>query len=120
MNSFKRLQGWFSIDCERMRFLDHRRVSLLEAIDELGSITKAAKRLPISYKSAWETINSMSDVTGHPLVACTAGGKGGGGSQLTDCGRGLVAFYRMVERKNHLAALELERLINEGTGGDHD
>jgi molybdate transport system regulatory protein len=34
------------------------RVALIEAVDELGSIAAAAKRLGLSYKGAWDIVQA--------------------------------------------------------------
>ncbi len=59
------------------KFLGGDRINLLEKIDELGSITKAAKDVGISYKTAWDTINMINNLAEKPLVDRLTGGKGG-------------------------------------------
>lgn len=56
---------------------------LLELIDTLGSINKAASSLGISYRRAWSYINSMEETLKMSLVERSRGGSGGGGSRLT-------------------------------------
>lgn len=72
-------------------------VQLLKAIENCGSITHAAKAAGVSYKTAWEAIEAMNHLAGTPLVARVAGGKGGGGSQLTARGRQLVQNFQHIE-----------------------
>ena len=74
-----------------------RRIRLLEAIDEHGSITRAAKAVPLSYKAAWDALDALNNLAERPLVARSAGGRQGGGTRLTDAGRELVALYRAVQ-----------------------
>ena len=45
-----------------------RRVGLLRAIAEHGSITQAAKAIGMSYKAAWDAIDTMNNLAGAPLV----------------------------------------------------
>jgi len=78
-------------------FLGDTRIRLLEAIGELGSITQAAKTVPLSYKAAWDAVNTMNTLADEPLVERAVGGTGGGGTHLTAYGRRLVAFYRAME-----------------------
>ena len=73
------------------------RIELLSRIDELGSITRAAKAMRMSYKAAWEAVNAMNAQSPAPIVERVSGGKGGGGTSLTDRGRELIAIYRRVE-----------------------
>lgn len=85
-----------------------RRIRLLEAIDAQGSITRAAKALPMSYKAAWDAVDAMNNLSDQPLVARSAGGRQGGGTRLTDAGRRLIAAYRALalEQQGALARLQ--------------
>ncbi|WP_324778107.1 winged helix-turn-helix domain-containing protein, partial [Ralstonia pickettii] len=56
------------------------RIELLAAIGQTGSITAGAKAVGLSYKAAWDAIDTMNNLAGEPLVVRTTGGKGGGGS----------------------------------------
>jgi len=105
-----RLHGSFSVDSEGVPFLDCNRVRLLEAIDDLGSIAKAARQLPMSYKAAWDALNVMGTQAGRPLVTRTVGGAGGGGSRLTEHGRELIALYQALEEVYEGA---ISRLANQ-------
>ncbi|MCK5345180.1 MAG: LysR family transcriptional regulator, partial [Candidatus Heimdallarchaeota archaeon] len=77
-------------------FLRNSSVGLLEYIDKLGSITKAAKKMNISYKTAWDTLNNINNVSDAPIIESISGGQGGGGSKLTEKGRKLVEIYRII------------------------
>ncbi|MDE2299955.1 MAG: LysR family transcriptional regulator, partial [Burkholderiales bacterium] len=54
------------------------RVALLEAIRDTGSMTRAARAVGISYKTAWDRVQGMNNGAGRALVERTAGGVGGG------------------------------------------
>jgi len=54
------------------------RISLLEMINQHGSITQAAKSVGVSYKTAWEALDTMQNLSGEALVESLTGGKGGG------------------------------------------
>jgi len=41
-------------------FLGGIQINLLEKIEELGSITRAAKAVGICYKTAWDTIHQIN------------------------------------------------------------
>jgi len=73
------------------------RIELLRRIEELGSISRAAKAMQMSYKVAWEAVNAMNVQSPTPIVERVTGGKGGGGTSLTDWGRELIAIYQQVE-----------------------
>jgi molybdate transport system regulatory protein len=73
------------------------RIALLAAIAEHGSITQAAKAVRMSYKAAWDAVDAMNNLAGEPLVERLAGGKGGGGTRLTERGADLVRQFRQLE-----------------------
>src|SRR5512144_269203 len=62
-------------------FLGGDRIALLEAIDRQGSITRAARAVGVSYKTAWDAVDAMNNVAGSPLVSRSVGGRGGGGAR---------------------------------------
>ena len=74
------------------------RVELLAAIGQLGSITGAAKAVGLSYKAAWDAIDTMNNLAGEALVERVTGGKGGGGTRLTARGQQLVDNFRTIEQ----------------------
>ncbi len=76
-----------------------KRIALLEAVKELGSISKAAKKVPISYKVAWEMIDSMNNLSKKPIVTKVIGGSGGGGSRLTIYGEKLISDYYILKKE---------------------
>lgn len=77
-------------------------IDLLMAVDECGSISKAAKRVGISYKTAWDRIDVMNNLASQPMVTRSAGGAKGGGTALTDFGRDIVrGFQALREEHRH-------------------
>ena len=76
------------------------RVQLLALVGEQGSITHAAKAMKMSYKAAWDAIDTMNNLAGEPLVERVAGGKGGGGTRLTPRGQQLVENFRRIEAEH--------------------
>ena len=75
----------------------HGRIALLSAVGEAGSITQAAKALGMSYKGAWDAIDTMNTLSGEPLVERATGGRGGGGTRLTERGLQLVERYTELD-----------------------
>lgn len=75
------------------------KVDLLEAIERTGSISAGARELGLSYRRAWDLVDTMNHCFKHPLVARVKGGKGGGGAQLTSEGREILDLYRSMETK---------------------
>ncbi len=81
----------------RGRRWDH--LELLERIDATGSISSAANAMGISYKTAWEAVDSINNLSEQPLVERKAGGQKGGGTTLTTYGRRVVGAYRRIEQE---------------------
>jgi len=104
-----KLTGKLQIDAGLGSFLGDKRIRLLEAIDKGGSISQAAKAVPMSYKAAWDAVDDMNNVATEPLVNRSAGGRHGGGTELTTFARRLIAFYRALEKESQVA---LERLTS--------
>ena len=67
-----------------------KRLALLEQIAEQGSITRAAKAAGLSYKAAWDAIDTMNQRANQPVVERSIGGKGGGATKITDFGQRLI------------------------------
>lgn len=105
-----RLVSKLELSTELGTFLGDTRIRLLEAIDQHGSITQAAKHVPLSYKAAWDAVDAMNNLADQPLVERSTGGKHGGGTLLTDHGRKVVALYRAVEAEHQRA---LDRLMGQ-------
>jgi molybdate transport system regulatory protein len=51
----------------------------------------------MSYKGAWDAIDTMNTLSGEPLVERATGGRGGGGTRLTERGRQLVERYTELD-----------------------
>ena len=75
----------------------HGRIGLLRAVAEHGSITQAAKAIGMSYKAAWDAVDAMNNLAGQPLVARSAGGRGGGFTTLTQRGQQLIERYAQID-----------------------
>lgn len=86
---------WIAVDGRNLG--GHGRVALLRAVAEHGSITRAAQAFGMSYKGAWDAINTMNELSGQPLVERVTGGRGGGSTQLTEHGRRVVERYEQVD-----------------------
>lgn len=75
----------------------HGRMGLLRAVAEHGSISRAAQAFGMSYKAAWDAIDTMNRVAGEPLVERQTGGRGGGATRLTERGQRLLARYAELD-----------------------
>jgi molybdate transport system regulatory protein len=93
---------WFEIDGQPV--MGAGRYHLLQAIEEFGSLSEAAKSMKMSYKKAWKLVKVMNEAFKNPLVEKTKGGKGGGFSSLTEEGLEMMKRYKEVERDFLLSA----------------
>jgi len=81
------------------------RVTLLERIDRLGSISAAAKSMKLAYRNAWLWVEAMNRLSPKPLVEKSTGGARGGYTRLTEEGRRIVREYK-EKRSNVRQMLE--------------
>lgn len=80
-------------------FLGYGRVTLLERIRQYGSISQAAKSMEMSYRHAWDLVDSMNRQSPKPLVETTTGGRGGGGAKITETGEQAIShFWNLYKR----------------------
>ncbi len=70
------------------------RATLLERIDQLGSISAAAKSMKLAYRNAWLWVEAMNRLAPSPLVEKATGGRQGGYARLTEAGRKIVRDYK--------------------------
>jgi len=97
-----------------------KRIRLLEAIEACGSISSAAKKVGLSYKAAWEAVDTMNNLSLQPLVTKSTGGSGGGGTTLTTLGKEMVKNYailkheyeRFIHTLSHVSELNVEHIKN--------
>lgn len=89
-----RVRAWIEWDGEA--FIGPGRATLLDGIERLGSISKAAQELGVTYRTAWKWIGIMNRAANHPLVEAAPGGRGGGGARLTDTGRAVLEAHRRL------------------------
>lgn len=88
---------WIEADGEIL--LGEGRVNLLKAIDKMGSLSKAAKSIGMSYKKAWSLIDAVNKRAEKPVTTSSIGGKGGGGAELTAYGKSLVETFETINKK---------------------
>ncbi|MEJ2895360.1 TOBE domain-containing protein [Bordetella avium] len=94
-----------------------QRIALLSQIGITGSITAAAKAVGMSYKGAWDAIDTMNNLAGLPLMERAAGGKGGGGTRLTPQAERLISAFNQLQQAH---GRFLQHLASQGLTGDLD
>lgn len=67
------------------------RIQLLELVEELGSLNKAASAMGMSYRAAWGRMKQTETVIGAPLVERSGPKKG---FRLTPLGHDIVRQFR--------------------------
>lgn len=73
-----------------------KRLDILRRIGAAGSISEAARGAGVSYKAAWQAIDTLSNLAGTALLERTVGGSGGGGAQLTPAGIQLLQAAQLL------------------------
>ncbi|MBI1944007.1 MAG: LysR family transcriptional regulator [Betaproteobacteria bacterium] len=86
------------------------KAELVEHIGQTGSISAAARAMRMSYRRAWQLVESLNGSFGAPVVSTATGGKRGGGARVTPFGERLVRRFRSMEKKASQAiAADLRR-----------
>jgi molybdate transport system regulatory protein len=70
---------------------------ILEQIDGEHSISRAAKKLGMSYRYVWSYLKRVEKTLGEPIIETHRGGRAGGGARLTRLGKELLEEYKRVE-----------------------
>ncbi len=86
-----------------------KRLDILRRVDEAGSISEAARGAGVSYKAAWQAVETLSNLAGTPLVERAVGGSGGGGARLTEAGRQLLQLAQRL----HTARAQIVRELRQ-------
>ena len=66
---------------------------LLRRVRELHSLRAAAMSMSMAYSKAWTVVRNAENGLGFHLLTSTAGGKHGGGAELTDEARRMLRAY---------------------------
>lgn len=78
--------------------ISDKRLEVLRHVADSGSISQAAREAGISYKAAWQAIDTLTSLSGVALVERTVGGSGGGGARITPQGLQLLALADELAR----------------------
>lgn len=114
-------RGRLWLEGEEGTFLGYGRVVLLERIREHGSLAQAARSMEMSYKHAWDLLDSMNRQAGCKLVETSRGGKSGGGARITPAGERAIAVFwqyhtQFQEVLQEMTAKLGEALCDAGSG----
>jgi molybdate transport system regulatory protein len=89
------------------------KAELVERIGRTGSISAAAREMGMSYRRAWQLVESLNDTFNEPVLTTAIGGARGGGARVTPFGTRLVARFRAMEGKAS-AAIKADLRYFEG------
>jgi molybdate transport system regulatory protein len=101
----------FRIDFSATCAIAPAKIDLLEAIRTVGSLSRGARLIGMSYRRARMLIDSFKGAFREPVTRAVRGGPGGGGVVLTQFGEELVDCYRNLEREfGTIAARRLQTI----------
>jgi molybdate transport system regulatory protein len=101
----------FRIDFSATCAIAPAKIDLLEAIRKVGSLSRGARLIGMSYRRARMLIDSFKGAFREPVTRAVRGGPGGGGVVLTQFGEELVDCYRNLEREfGTIAARRLQTI----------
>lgn len=89
------------------------KAELLELIAATGSISAAARCMNMSYRRAWQLVETMNRCFQSPLVITSKGGSGGGGAALSELGERVLQLHSELlgELANAAPLKELNTLL---------
>jgi len=85
-----------------------KRLDILRRIGEVGSISQAARDAGVSYKAAWQAVDTLSNLAGSALLEKAVGGRGGGGARLTEAGQHLLATAQRLQKARDAVVAQLD------------
>ena len=87
-------------------------IELLEAIANTGSITAAAKIAGVSYKTAWDRLERINNLSLQPVVSRSTGGSRGGGSILTAYGEKMLHGFKQLQEQHKVFLENLNQQLS--------
>ena len=84
-----------------------KRIDILRQIGQGGSISQAARAAGVSYKAAWQALDTLTNLAGVALVERVVGGVGGGGARITPAGQQLLAAAGAVQQARSAVLAQL-------------
>ena len=80
------------------------KAQVLESLLETGSLNQTASAMKMSYVKALALVHTMNTYFAEPLVVLSRGGSHGGGAEVTDTGRKVLAEYLAMCAESEAAA----------------
>jgi molybdate transport system regulatory protein len=92
-----------------------KRIDILRLIARGGSISQAGREAGVSYKAAWQAIDTLTNLAGVALVERVVGGAGGGGARITAAGLQLLAAADQMDQARSDVLARLQRVGDSQT-----
>lgn len=86
-----------------------KRIDILRLIAQSGSISQAGREAGVSYKAAWQAIDTLTNLAGVTLVERVVGGAGGGGARITAAGLQLLAAADQMDQARNQVLARLQQ-----------
>ncbi len=83
-----------------------KRINILRRIHETGSISEAARLSNVSYKAAWQALETLTNLAGVALVEKEVGGTKGGGTKLTPAGMTVLELSEKLTKAREAVLTE--------------
>lgn len=92
-----------------------KRIDILRRIGEAGSISEAARASGVSYKAAWQALETLANLAGVPLLEKAVGGSGVGGARLTAAGQQVLQAADVLAQARARALADWQAQPRDGT-----
>jgi len=107
-----RIKVWIE-DEKGETFFGAGQLKILEAIDNTGSVSAAAKEMKMGYRSMWGKLKKIEKRFGKPVLIRQKGGIKRGSSTLTAEAREMVDKFKQLKQKiNAEASSALETIFD--------
>lgn len=107
------IKARFWLEKNGSTYLASGRIDLLKQLAKFGSISGAAEAMGISYHHAWSMVDKMNELAKEPLIIATPGGKGGGGTELTEKGKMVLAKFEEIRNNFQELIAEINVSFND-------
>ncbi len=117
MSPTRKIDALLALRSDGKLLVGRDRIKVLEAVAEHKSISRAAKAAGFSYKAAWDAVTAINNLLPSPAFVTKAGGKSGGGAEVTPEGLKLIeTFHKLEDRLSRLTSA----IAEEGLEGFDD
>jgi molybdate transport system regulatory protein len=117
MSASRKIDALLALRSDGKLLVGRDRIKVLEAVAEHKSISKAAKAVGFSYKAAWDAVTAINNLLPSPAFVTKAGGRSGGGAEVTAEGLKLIeTFHKMEDRLSRISSM----IAEEGLEGSDD